>query len=158
MNDLSFNIKISIDFFNKLLEDYNEFLSDEISSRIALNCAMTAWHLTDWIYNEFNNMFHNQFPTLPLFQQDIKRQCPSLQIMHDLANGSKHYLLTRHQPIVKETNLHEGPFSREFSREFDTTTLEMELNDGTKIYFEDEIEKVINFWRQYFQSTLQISI
>ena len=158
MNDLSFDIKTSKDFFNKLLTDYDEFSSNTTSSRVALNCAMTAWHLTEWIYSEFNQSLCNHFTTLALYQQDLKRQCTSLQIMHDLANGTKHYLLTKHRPIVKETNLHQGTFDRTFDRTFDTSTLKIELNDGTKIYFEDEIKKAINFWKQYLQLTFQITI
>ena len=157
MNDFSFDIKTSKDFFNKLLADYDEFCSDTTSSRVALNCAMTAWHLTEWTYNEFNQSLCNHFATLTLYQQDLKRQCSSLQIMHDLANGTKHYLLTRHRPIVKETNLYEGTFDKTFDRTFDVSNLEIELNNGTKIYFEDEIKNVINFWKQHLQVTFQIT-
>lgn len=153
MSKLSFEIKTSIDFFNKLQEDYIEFSNDKTSSRVALNCAMTSWHLTEWIYNEFNTQLKLSFPTLPTFQSFIKVQCPSLQIMHDIANGTKHYKLTQHKPVIKETSIHQGAFSSEFSREFDITTLNIELNNGTELYFEDEIERSINFWRQYLHST-----
>src|SRR5688572_7858128 len=101
MSDLSFDIKTSEDFFKKLQEDYSEFCIEKTSSRFALNCAMTAWHLTEWIYNEFNSQLSSCFPKLTDFQTDIKKQCPSLQIMHDIANGTKHYLLTKHIPIIK---------------------------------------------------------
>jgi len=158
MNELSFNIKTTADFFQKLLQDYDEFCKDRTSSRVALNCAMTAWHLTEWSYNEFCQQLSSQFQTLAIYQQDIKQQCSSLQIMHDLANGTKHYLLTRHKPIVKETTLDKGSFSSDFSRDFDISTLDIELNDGTKIYFEDEMEKVISFWTKYLQSTFNLTI
>ena len=78
--------------------------------------------------------------------------------MRDLANGTKHYQLTRENPLVKRTELHRGVFSKEFSREFDTSHLKITLGDGTKIYFEDEIKKVISFWTQYLESTLNIII
>jgi len=158
MSDLSFDIKTSEDFFKKLQEDYKEFCIDKTSSRVALNCAMTAWHLTEWIYNEYNSQLISNYSTLTAFQIDIKRQCPSLQIMHDIANGTKHYLLTRHRPIIKDTTLHQGAFSSDFSRDFDISTLDIELNDGTKIYFEDEIETSINFWIQYLNSTFNLTI
>lgn len=153
MSDLSFDIKTSKDFLKKLQEDYAEFCLDKTSSRVALNCALTAWHLTEWIYNEYNSLLISHFHTLSAFQLNIKVSCPSLKIMHDISNGTKHYLLTRHKPIVKDTNLYKGSFSSDFSRDFDTSTLDIELNDGTKIYFEDEIETTINFWAQYISST-----
>lgn len=158
MNELSFNIKTTADFFQKLREEYDEFCKDKTSARVALNCAMTAWHLTEWSYNEFNPQISSQFPTLASYQQELKRQCSSLQIMHDLANGTKHYLLTRHQPVVKETKLHKGAFSSDFSRDFDISTLDIELNDGTKIYFEDEIEIAITFWQGYLKTTFNLPI
>lgn len=153
MSDLSFNIKTSKDFFKKLEEDYLEFYSDKTSSRVALNCAMTSWHLTEWIYNEYNSLLVSDFATLATFQNNIKRQCPSLQIMHDIANGTKHYLLTRHRPIIRDTTLHQGGFSSGFSRDFNISTLDIELYDGTKIYFEDEIKTTIIFWKQYLNET-----
>ena len=155
---MGFDIRTTLDFFNKLQEDYREFCKDKTDSRNALNCAMTAWHITDWAYNEFNQQLLAQFPTLPSFQQDIKKQCPSLQIMNDITNKAKHYRITRYKPSIKETELHHGAFSKEFSREFDISALEIELNDGTFIYFEDEIKTVIDFWTRYLQTTLNITI
>lgn len=158
MSNLSFDIKTTADFLKKLIEDYNEFLVDRTSSRVALNCAMTAWHLSEWTYNEFNQQLATQFTTLSLYQQSIKKQCPSLQIMHDLANGTKHYRLTKHVLVVKETTFHKGDFSSDFSRDFDISSLDIELKDGTKIYFEDEIETTISFWIQYLKSTFNLAI
>jgi hypothetical protein len=158
MNNLSFDIKTSKNFYEKLLIDHDEFSKDKTSSRNALNCAMTAWHLTEWVYNEFNQILNSQFSSLSLFQQDLKHKCPALQIMHDLANGTKHYHLTKHRPIVSKTNLHAGSFDSSFDRSFDISTLEIELKDGSKIYFEDEIETAIIFWKHYFQSTFNLLV
>jgi hypothetical protein len=158
MNELSFDIKQSKDFFHKLVQDFAEYSIDKTSSRVALNLAMTGWHLTEWIYNEFNPILRPRFQTLGIFQNNIKQQCQSLQIMHDLANGTKHYLLTRHTTVIKESNLHRGAFSNAFSRAFDISTLRISLKDGTVLYFEDEITKVIDFWREYFNRELNIIV
>lgn len=153
MSDLSFSIKTSKDFFEKLKDDHQEFCKDKTSSRVALNCALASWHLSEWVYNEFNSKLVSDFPSLVDFQRYIKERCPSLQIMHDIANGTKHYLLSRHRPIIKETNLHQGEFSSDFSRDFNISTLNIDLNDGTKKYFEDEIEQSILFWSSYLKLT-----
>ena len=158
MNNLSFDIKTSVDFFNKLREDYGDFCANDTSSRIALNCAMTAWHLTEWVFNEYNSTLLVSFPKLSLYQEHIKTECPSLQIMHDIANGTKHYELKKHVPEVKETKLHKGSYSSSYSRDFDISTLDVEMEDGRKIYFEDEIKSVVHFWKQYFHNTFGISI
>lgn len=157
MNDLSFSIQTSEDFLKKLLEDYEEFKLNPISSRIALNCAITSWHLTEWIFNEYKHLFA-QYNNLGMYQGAIKQLCPSLQIMHDLANGTKHYVLTKHNPIVNESNIHQGGFSREFSREFDISYLYLLLKNGTKLIFDDEIQSVVVFWKQYFKLTFGIIV
>lgn len=154
MSDLSFDIKTSKDFLVKLQEDYSEFCFDKTSSRIALNCALTAWHLTEWIYNEYNSLLKTQYPSLNNFQQDIKKLCPSLQIMHDIANGTKHYLLVRHQPIIDDTSLHHGTFNIDFNRDFDISTLDIELKNGSTIYFDNEIQVSINFGYIIFNQNL----
>ncbi len=150
MTNLSFNIRNTKDFLNKLFEDYEEYLKDPTSSRTAINSAMTAWHLSDWAYNEFSEL-KTQFPKLDQYQSHLKTLCPELQIMHDITNGSKHCVLSRHNPDIAETNLRKGAFSKAFSRAFDISTLDIEMKDGTKLYFEDQIEKVISFWKDYIK-------
>jgi hypothetical protein len=158
MNELSFGIQTSKDFLKKLLEDYEEFKLNPLSSRIALNCAMTSWHLSEWIFNEYKIEFDLKYNNITSFQNEVKKSCSSLQIMHDLANGTKHYYLTRHNPIVSESNIHEGAYSREYSREFDISYLYLLLKDGSKLIFDDEIEKVVNFWKEYFKTNFKIII
>jgi hypothetical protein len=42
MGDLSFAIKNANDFYNKLLQDYAENKKEPLSSRLAINFAMSA--------------------------------------------------------------------------------------------------------------------
>jgi hypothetical protein len=119
---------------------------------------MTSWHLTDWTYHEFKQQLFPQFDRPELYQNHIKVLCPSLQIMHDITTGTKHYFLNRHNPKIKETNLHVGDFNNGFNRDLNISTLEIEMKDGTKIYFEDALENAISFWKQYLRSTFQIII
>jgi len=43
-----------------------------------------------------------------------------------------------------------GAFSREFSKDFDISYLEVELDSGYRLDFEDEIDKVKVFWEEFF--------
>lgn len=153
INNLSFDIRTSVDFFQKLKEDYSEFMKDKTSSRIALNCAMTAWHLIEWVFHEYNTN-----KKLDNFQNEIKNKCSSMQIMKDISNGTKHYLLTKSKPEIKKTSLSKGSFDNGFNRDFDISTLDVEYNDGTEVFFEDEIENVIDFWENYFKTELSVNI
>ena len=155
MNNLNFG-KTSVDKFKELKEDYSEFIKDKTSTKLALDYAMNAWHLAEWIYKEYNLCVY--FPTLKLYQDDVVLQCPALKIMHDLANGNKHYLITKYRPTVKNTTISTGAFSSDFSRDFDISTLVIELNDGSEIYFEDEIEKAMIYWEDYFKTELGVTI
>ena len=149
MNNYTFDIKTSQDFFKKLLDDYEEFCKNKTSPRIALNCAMTAWHLIDWLFREKNPTAAKQ--EIGNFRKPLIEKCPSLQIMRDLTTGAKHYTISDYTPKMKSTELKKGAFSKAFSRGFDIPSLIIELQDGTKIYFEDEIQKVIDFWTKYFE-------
>lgn len=147
MSDLSFDIKTSEDLFKILLEDYKEFDANRTSSRHALHCAIMAWHMIEWVYKEFESQLSEDS-----FKKNIVQQCPSLEIMRNLANGTKHNKRSGENQAIKGTELHLGVFSKEFSREFDTSHLKIELRDGRKIYFEDEIKKAMLFWTGYLKS------
>ena len=43
-----------------------------------------------------------------------------------------------------------GAFSKAFSRAFDIGGLFLTLHDGSKVYFDDVADKVLNFWRRYY--------
>ncbi|MFT3846420.1 MAG: hypothetical protein QM725_15290 [Lacibacter sp.] len=157
MPSLSFDIKSTKDFYNKLLEEYEDFQNNKTSTRIALNCAMTAWHLTEWVYHELSQKINNAPKSISLskkeikdFQDELKKQCLSLQIVNDLTDGTKHCLLSRNATI-KETEFYVGEFSDEFSREFNTDSLNIFLNDGRELNFETEINTVIAFWEEYLK-------
>ncbi|MEK6783147.1 MAG: hypothetical protein AABY93_15710 [Bacteroidota bacterium] len=152
MTRLSFDIVNSKQFFSKLLEDSKDYQIDKTSSRLAINCAMTAWHLSDWIYFEEE---YDKIYKLVDFQERLKKLCPALQIMHDICTGSKHFHLTKHQSKVEESKLHSGEFSSDFSRDFDISVLILEMKDGTKSYFEDDLETVIDFWNKVFAKGLE---
>ena len=147
MGDFSFEIKTTNDLFNILLEDYKEYLENRISSRHALHCAIISWHIYEWANKEFEPELSGD-----KYKEMILNRCPSLEIMRTLANGTKHNKHSIAKWNIKNTELHLGAFCKQFSREFDTSHLKLELNDGRKIYFEDEIKKVIIFWSEYLKS------
>ncbi|MBT1516526.1 hypothetical protein KIP88_39555 [Bradyrhizobium sp. SRL28] len=48
-----FDIVNSRDFYQKLLEDFDEFMKDQASARLAINCAIMAHHMADWVWGDF---------------------------------------------------------------------------------------------------------
>lgn len=147
MNNLTFEIKNSKDFLDKLKKDFKDYLGSDNSSRLAINCAMTSWHLTEWIYHEYN--FNKKFKKDKYYKNHIKELCPSLQIMHDISNGSKHYKLKIHKPIIQATEKKEGPFDNTFDFTFERTMLRIFLPNNKVVIFDDELKKTIKFWENY---------
>ena len=158
MADFSFGIKGTVDLYSLLIEDYEDFKTDKLSSKFAMRCAMDSWHIVDWLYKEFNAILINSYPNFNDYRAWVKTQCPQLAIMQDITNGSKHNQITFYTPQVDKTEVHHGAFSSGFSRDFDVSTLDVHMKDGTKIYFEDIIEPVINFWHNHLTQDLGLAI
>jgi hypothetical protein len=157
MNKLTFNIRTVRDFYKKLQEEYEDYYNNNMSSRFALNCAMTSWHMTDWIYGEFYLQLNPTFKSVESYRLEMRKLCPSLRTMHDLSNGIKHYSIDRYTPAVKSTESHLSSFSDDFSDDFDTQdVLFVEYRDGTKVPFESELKKTVQFWQEYLKATFNI--
>lgn len=56
------------------------------------NAAVTAWHLTDWVWKAY----HSEECTLREFQQHIRQKSIELAVCDQLANGSKHFEKDHH--------------------------------------------------------------
>jgi hypothetical protein len=79
----------------------------------AFNCTITAWHLTDWVWKETpgtrrqNNVLKEFGGTSVTcgnpnclrgeFHKILRRQCRALHLCQQIANGSKHMIVTRHR-------------------------------------------------------------
>ena len=149
MPHFSFDISSSHDLYLKLKENHNDFLKEKTSVRFALNCAMTAWHIIDWIAIQ-KGITKSE---LKKFKEDFKSKCSSLEIMQDLCNGTKHCQINNYTPRVKNTEKHIGDYSNDFNNDFDISRLIVELSDGSKKRFADEIEIVVRFWKDYFKQS-----
>jgi hypothetical protein len=163
---MTFEIKTSKDLLKKLLEEYLDFDKQHLNPRFAINCAITAWHLTDWTYYEYyykDKRFQDtelidkkgckkKIPGILKYQQFAKKNCPELELMRLITNGIKHCILNdntrKEKTIVKE-----GDFSTEFSRhDFNVTRFEIEINKNKKIDFEKTLITVINYWKELLDS------
>jgi len=149
MNSLNFGKDSANDKYEEFLQDYKEYINDDLSVQKAIRLASSAWHLVDWTFEEYKTT-HN-FEDVGSFRESLYPNCESLKVMHDLTNASKHKILTRPKGNLKNTKKHKGDFSSDFSSDFDISYLQIEKNDGTKLSFTDEIENVKEFWVEYFK-------
>jgi hypothetical protein len=156
MSEYSFGIRTSLDFFKKLLEDHNDYLMNVNSSRLAVNCAMTGWHLIDWVYNEHKK---DQFKSIAKFKEDLKSKCKELEILQDITLGTKHYSLTTRNPLLKETklSLDDNDYVHDHCKEYNISMFNVVTKEGNIIYFDAVMLRVIEFWEKYFKEELKLN-
>lgn len=118
-----FGLRTAPNLFRKLLwerEQLHRALAPEIYRYpdvgpiyVAFNCAVTAWHLVDWVWADATD---TQRATLAStyglcqfkgrkgrkgFSEALCERVPELAACHDIANGSKHFQLTQPKSSVK---------------------------------------------------------
>ncbi|HDM8199184.1 TPA: hypothetical protein P0E36_005391 [Vibrio harveyi] len=153
----SFDIKNSKDLFQEFSCLAEEYRKEPLSSGSAVICAIFSWHIVEWIYQEYPSLA-TTYPKKRDFQNFMKGSCPALGYMQDIANGSKHRGITMYQPVVKKTERHQGAFSSAFSKDFDVSSLKIELDGGVVAYFDEEVDKVEAYIKQFFSNTLKENV
>ena len=68
----------------------NEGRKDQVDA--AVNFAITAWHMTDWIWHRREHELRECLGVkcLRKFQDELRRQCPELAVCDVIANAAKH--------------------------------------------------------------------
>lgn len=149
MSKYNFGTKTAKQKFDELLKEFDEFIKDETNTSKAINIATNSWHLIDWIFEENKDLYKNIYE----IRESLYPKCDSLKIMHDIANGSKHNNVSRPKARIKNTDLYKGDYSSNYSRKhYNISKLVIEIETGEILDFYTEIEKVINFWREYFKN------
>jgi hypothetical protein len=154
MVSYSFSIQNAVDLLRALNAAVDDYLTDPLSSRKAVICAMFSWHLVDWVHQEYPAVAA-KFPKLTDYQLHLKSECKSLSYMQDITTGTKHRTITWYLPAVKKAEEHRGAFSNAFSKAFDVSCLQLTLTDGIFVYFDEEVTKVRDYWNTYFTDTLE---
>ncbi len=138
----TFGLSSSADFLEELRETVSDLNKDPVNPRLARYAAIIAWSMCDWVEVELQqSVQHNQ----------IKEQCPALGYLQELANVFKHRKLRKPESAILTAAVNTGAFSREFSRGFDIVRLELILEDGSRLMFDDVIQEALEFWERYFQ-------
>lgn len=163
---LTLEIKSSLDFFEKLLQEYNDFDKQHLNPRFAMNAAINSWHLSDWTFHEFfteDERFQDSITInkngsqllisgLLKYQQYLIKLCPELEYMRLISNGTKHCIL-KNSSIKEKTTIHEGDFSSDFSRhDFNVNRFVIEVDRNNKLDFEKVLLSTIEFWKSHLNN------
>jgi hypothetical protein len=149
MSQSSFEIKTARNLYLKLIREHERIMADLWSSDHAINFSITAHHLyRDWLKRELTGVEY-----LKLRTQVETALTVESGIIRDVCDGTKHLYIDRPPHVqVSDSGMKQGAFSKAFSRAFDIGGLFLTLHDGTRVYFDNVADKVLTFWRSYFDS------
>ena len=139
-----FGIESSKDRFNQLKNNYNILLNDTLNISLAEQTCSDAWHLVDWVYED--ELKTNPSLKLKSFRENVYKNCPQIKILCDLVNTIKHKELRNPKVKILKTEVHGGPFSNIFSKEFDVSRLTIYYGNNNRIDVDDLIKIVIEYW------------
>lgn len=91
-----FNITTSTDFYGMLVQDFDEYMTETHSARRALHCAITAYHLREWVWEDWLAKDSIARSVIDVhdehtFNRWINRCCVHFPLLRDLVNGTKHF-------------------------------------------------------------------
>ena len=143
--DYSFSINTFDEYWKSTQNVVKRYLSDDLNEELAVNCANKLWHLCDWYYKE--NEKSLKLNQLSDFQGICGNDNSNLRILRDICNGSKHGTIEKtRNPMIRKASKHSGAFSSAFSRGYDVSVLEVELTDGSVVYFDEVVKNVYEYW------------
>ena len=124
------------------------FKNDDRNKDLARDCAIKAWQLCDHVFNALGST--SRFTTLGGLQEHVRNTCPELAYLQDICTASKHGEDLRYPARIDDTRVQDGAFSHAFSRGFDISRLEIKLPGGQTIFFNDVLDRAVDFWSKFF--------
>jgi hypothetical protein len=97
----SFELRDSRDMLEKLQWELNNLFFRQrydiaACQYHAFNCAVTAWHATDWLWQDILSnpelKTKMSWDKCHEFQRYVRDNCPALRLCYQIATGSKHCL------------------------------------------------------------------
>jgi len=92
-----FDISNSRDFYQKLVDEYEDLLKDPTSGCAAINCATTSYHMAEWVWGDWlkaNSAARIRLGNLIRiedFKNWLDDESLYFNAMQAIANGSKHF-------------------------------------------------------------------
>jgi hypothetical protein len=150
-----FDINSSCDFYRKLLEDFDDYMDHQDSARHAMNCAITAHHLADWVWGDFVKDDDTLKAKLGIkdiheFRRWIDTQSVWYGVVQGLSNGSKHFIREAAEGTHKIGGFGTGGFGQ---GPYGMSYLAIEVSDTDPKLLPVALllEVVIRFWRDFLK-------
>jgi hypothetical protein len=150
-----FDINNSRDFYRKLLEDFDDFMRQPDSARHAMNCAITAHHMADWVWGDFVKSDAALKAKLGTKKKEdfmtwIDGQTVWYGLVQSISNGSKHFIRENAKGAQKVEGygmggFGQGPFGMSY------LGIEVSPTDPENMEMSMLLEVVIRFWRDFLK-------
>jgi hypothetical protein len=157
-----FGISTPLQFYQKLVQEFDDFCEAPSSARHAVNFVITAHHMSDWVWVGFLNKDRAKKKQLGLddknvhgFRKWLYSQSIWLTQMQPLANGSKHF-----QPGGMSIHMRQvGPYNTTaynevaYSEGYSYLVVDMGELDGLRNVMPATFlfEVVMRFWRDFLR-------
>jgi hypothetical protein len=91
-----FDIQTHIEFYNMLVDDFDDWMREQHSTRRAFHCILEAYHLREWVWHDLIENNQKLKDALKItneadFNSLVNRQCVWFPYLKNLTNGSKHF-------------------------------------------------------------------
>ena len=151
------NINNSCDFYRKLLDEFDDFMADLDSARHAMNFAITAHHLHEWVWNDYLKDDAAILSRMNIrtekreFMRWIDTQSPWFSMVQEISNGSKHFgRRSALNPQLVNDYVSPGyvePGYLESHFEIDSGSADVVNMPLSQLF-----EAVVRFWRDFFRN------
>jgi hypothetical protein len=151
-----FDLVTSHDFYAMLVQDFDDFMDEQSSARRALHCAVTAYHLHEWVWGDWLAKDYDTWKALGIRDKDsflawIDDTCPWFPIIQRLANGTKHFIRDQDFGAKKIGGYGQGPYG---VGPYGQSYLLIESGEGAAEHqyyaAASLLEVVVRFWRDFF--------
>jgi hypothetical protein len=152
-----FDISNSQDFYVVVKQDFDEFSENQQSSRRAIHCVISAYHLHEWIWGDWLGKDFLTWKVLGIRDKEsflawIDRECPRFSTIQALANGSKHFIRNQEFETQKIGGYGGGPYgfgpygSGYLLIDYGEEAVEQRYLTALEL-----LEGVVRFWREFFE-------
>lgn len=153
-----FGITNAQEFYAMLIEDFDEFMKNQQSARCAVHCAITAYHLHEWVWGDWlksDLATKNKLGLTDLksFLAWIDTKCLWFPVVQALANGSKHFSNHLGFEPMHVKGYGQGPFGIGV---FGSGYLIIDYGEGAREHRWQSatqlLEIIVRFWRDFFNT------
>jgi hypothetical protein len=148
------------DFYAMLVEDFDDFMAEPQSARRAWHCALTAYHLHEWVWGDWlksNRQVrdHLKVNSSVEFLRWVEQHCVWFWYVQQLATGAKHFVRQPgSQPILVGQYGQGGYGTGPYGQGYLIVDLGEEAGDERYQTAASYLEVVVRFWRDFFRAYL----